>query len=252
MQARQAIGAGFLSTLPARGATRAAIRTRKLPEFLSTLPARGATTVQGVEPGTDPISIHAPREGSDRQPRLGHHRGTNFYPRSPRGERRAGTQTAPPPSYFYPRSPRGERRDAAKVATNYITISIHAPREGSDAKTAFRMSASGISIHAPREGSDLERQAATFWQSKNFYPRSPRGERPVPLPPAAAAPNFYPRSPRGERPGPTLAGRAFSEFLSTLPARGATRPYSGSAKIIRISIHAPREGSDRFGNNAES
>ena len=55
--------------------------------FLSTLPARGATG--GVQHmGAHPaISIHAPREGSD--PQSGRIRCpiSNFYPRSPRGER---------------------------------------------------------------------------------------------------------------------------------------------------------------------
>ena len=56
------------------------------------------------------ISIHAPREGSDRRRyrSLRFHR--NFNPRSPRGERP-----------FLPSS----RRVA-------LLISIHAPREGSD------------------------------------------------------------------------------------------------------------------------
>ena len=101
-----------------------------------------------------------------------------------------------------------------------------------------------ISIHAPREGSDSS--GSTLWEMLlHFYPRSPRGERPdiwwvgdysdkflSTLPARGAtrlrrtsssAPGyFYPRSPRGERPG---AGRQ--------------HPYHH-----RISIHAPREGSD--------
>ena len=34
------------------------------------------------------------------------------------------------------------------------------------------------------------------------------------------------------------------QFLSTLPARGATRQNAGNVTAVRISIHAPREGSD--------
>ena len=34
------------------------------------------------------------------------------------------------------------------------------------------------------------------------------------------------------------------EFLSTLPARGATQVLALTAGIMVISIHAPREGSD--------
>ena len=58
--------ATFLSTLPARGATKTIVDTLYNGVFLSTLPARGAT---------DGYSIQ-----------LLEHR--DFYPRSPRGERR--------------------------------------------------------------------------------------------------------------------------------------------------------------------
>ena len=123
--------------------------------FLSTLPARGAT----LFPVAVPIAW------------------LNFYPRSPRGER---------------------RRDRRFFAVRCI-ISIHAPREGSDlyhphihliaavflstlpargataSVEAFQRAAK-ISIHAPREGSDAvgcPRHRLELY----FYPRSPRGER---------------------------------------------------------------------------
>ena len=57
----------FLSTLPARGATLTCLRKSPLiPAFLSTLPARGATSADLLQKGFL----------------------ENFYPRSPRGERR--------------------------------------------------------------------------------------------------------------------------------------------------------------------
>ena len=58
----------FLSTLPARGATQSTRRPRprKRP-FLSTLPARGATADFPCSRLKHHISIHAPREGSDRK-----------------------------------------------------------------------------------------------------------------------------------------------------------------------------------------
>ena len=62
------------------------------------------------------------------------------------------------PMDFYPRSPRGERRAHDVPAAVVFAISIHAPREGSD--VLLLMVCNGrfqISIHAPREGSDLER-----------------------------------------------------------------------------------------------
>ena len=79
-----------------------------------------------------------------------------------------------------------------------------------------------ISIHAPREGSDTKSRNEV---NKNAH--------------------FYPRSPRGERLGAVQIIHHVAEFLSTLPARGATRPDRPGCRRRRISIHAPREGSDR-------
>ena len=100
-------------------------------------------------------------------------------------------------------------------------ISIHAPREGSDHFRAVDEAVRWISIHAPREGSDGETRA-TGSPPANFYPRSPRGERP------------YYRQPQ----------HRLSRFLSTLPARGATHFRAVDEAVRWISIHAPREGSD--------
>ena len=124
-------------------------------------------------------------------------------------------------------------------------ISIHAPREGSDTTVKDAAQIINISIHAPREGSDqwtdgqyyaitaeflstLPARGATQLicvspgGKDDFYPRSPRGERPVAFKILNVPFNFYPRSPRGERQAmpPRLDDR--EEFLSTLPARGAT------------------------------
>ena len=82
-----------------------------ISRFLSTLPARGATWRWGFRPG----------------------KACYFYPRSPRGERRALMHsTGSSRSNFYPRSPRGERPAAVRHGYGGDGISIHAPREGSD------------------------------------------------------------------------------------------------------------------------
>ena len=128
----------FLSTLPARGATTRSWRTftpsyfyprsprgERLADhvddedkgvtFLSTLPARGATVRRRDGGHLGPISIHAPREGSDPDRR----------------------RTEPQRQHFYPRSPRGERRGLQVIYPNINAISIHAPREGSDPSGAM-------------------------------------------------------------------------------------------------------------------
>ena len=215
--------------------------------FLSTLPARGATLPADPQWDAGPISIHAPREGSDGRRRAPRPAGRYFYPRSPRGERPiwvwalSGSFNFYPRSprgerqlaammvssfylYFYPRSPRGERPVARGLRVFYHRISIHAPREGSDICLRYCASPSTISIHAPREGSD---------------PGHPHF--------GGQHPDFYPRSPRGERRPPARTTSSGSIFLSTLPARGATSWLGGAGADATISIHAPREGSDRPG-----
>src|SRR5690606_11921632 len=79
-----------------------------------------------------------------------------------------------------------------------------------------------ISIHAPRVGSD-RLVAAGRRGRPHFNPRSPRGERPGPTSEVEYVPtHFNPRSPRGERLHVVLCTQSPS----------------------KISIHAPRVGSD--------
>ena len=126
--------------------------------------------------------------------------------------------------HFNPRSPRGERLQLSPALRTPAAISIHAPREGSDAQlSGIGIGHGAISIHAPREGSDdvTHLSAALLI---DFNPRSPRGERHRVKLFAPQYADFNPRSPRGERPLPRGNGRHTSA----------------------ISIHAPREGSDRL------
>ena len=123
-------------------------------------------------------------------------------------------------------------------------ISIHAPRVGSDPKksttpwmtprfqstlpvwgaTVYTNSTQIymiISIHAPRVGSDGARH-----------------------PHRAGHHNFNPRSPCGERPATPATLTAPCAFQSTLPVWGATDTRTPASTARRISIHAPRVGSD--------
>ena len=168
----------FLSTLPARGATATSRDSGACGAISIHAPREGSDLLQETDgtfvfvisihaprEGSDAlrtfqfmakeISIHAPREGSDSRTTCPAVERQNFYPRSPRGERRAfqaterraalflstlpargatlpGARPRRPQTHFYPRSPRGER-----------------PYSGSNCTP-------------PRT---------------HFYPRSPRGER---------------------------------------------------------------------------
>ena len=126
-----------------------------------------------------------------------------------------------------------------------------------------------ISIHALLAESDPPLRWS-LTPRRNFYPRSPCGERRLFQGPFSPKENFYPRSPCGERPKPRAACRDRAEFLSTLSLRRATdRILSPPPQIfdfyprspcgerrggglrhavhIRISIHALLAESDRAG-----
>ena len=145
------------------------------------------------------ISIHAPREGSDLSGTMSIDCERDFYPRSPRGERRANPNPCRTSSNFYPRSPRGER--LCNVSGQWAPLDFY-PR-------------------SPR--GERRMTTATIQHSSYFYPRSPRGERhDTGSPPMLPGSHFYPRSPRGERHAKQFGFEEVAKFLSTLPARGAT------------------------------
>ena len=171
-----------------------------------------------------------------------------------------------------------------------MEISIHALREeGDDLGSVVSAAIIAISIHALREEGDsfvIERgkgglkflstpsaRRATRYNNRmprragDFYPRPPRGGRPVhPQQPLwareisihalreegdglnafriTAASYFYPRPPRGGRQVIDQTTGEVKEFLSTPSARRATalECFNGSRKII--SIHALREEGD--------
>ena len=170
--------------------------------FLSTLPARGATATTPLTEGVTPISIHAPREGSDG-PRLTTCASSSlyFYPRSPRGERPAKTPIGSTCcGNFYPRSPRGERRGAAYGPAFYDLFLSTLPARGATPPPM-----------------------RTWRPPSNFYPRSPRGERHVPALLLIQVGDISIHAPReGSDLSEREQGIIQELFLSTLPVRGAT------------------------------
>ena len=172
----------FQSTLPARGATllgatamprrhyfnpRSPHGERHVSDdgkidnliFQSTLPARGATLRHmSFEPRQFLISIHAPRTGSDVP-----------------SERCIWI-----PARFQSTLPaRGATLFKGSLAPT-LGISIHAPRTGSDKDANWLARLVKISIHAPRTGSDFSAPSIVLRRAY-FNPRSPHGERLVPI-----------------------------------------------------------------------
>ena len=148
----------------------------------------------------------------------------DFYPRSPRGERRASNPSFSDYSYdFYPRSPRGERRDH-RIRREYSLV---------------------ISIHAPREGSDQQPRSVALrpWY---FYPRSPRGERPGFLTGSFTFLQIF-LSTLPARGATYKGSEAYRKAVISIHApREGSDPigHLPNKSLMVISIHAPREGSD--------
>ena len=212
----------FQSTLPARGATGLRTTWTMRCRFQSTLPARGATPMRVRDRRMVCISIHAPRTGSDSHSLCTIRARRHFNPRSPHGERHGDSFQRSQPYKFQSTLPARGATNLFFEAIRIIKISIHAPRTGSDG-----LGVTGFSL------------------ARNFNPRSPHGERPATDGNCTTiAKHFNPRSPHGERLEHPPTYGVDCRFQSTLPARGATTTETKSRAYMRISIHAPRTGSD--------
>ena len=196
------------------------------------------------------ISIHAPRTGSDAELAFVAQLGKISI-----------------------HAPRTGSDLALDIDDDVDFISIHAPRTGSDLTYSTSPAIRKISIHAPRTGSDTASLLATdgvitfqstlpargATSSFKCFPISGKFQSTLPARGATSWYGYYyaiddyfnPRSPHGERPNllqyspeierisihaprtgsDVLRGRHGSviiSFQSTLPARGATKPYSPS------------------------
>ena len=169
-----------------------------------------------------PISIHAPRTGSDQSLALWQARLHNFNPRSPHGERLVDfIHLHAASGDFNPRSPHGERHTRRPQIINNGKFQSTLPARGATRQRVTPPNAKGnfnprsphgerlktiycstlslsISIHAPRTGSDCRRIPAPT-RRRYFNPRSPHGERLFIVSFLRLLIYFNPRSPHGER-----------------------------------------------------
>ena len=146
----------------------------------------------------------------------------HFYPRSPRGERLTTNGSISGDYEFLSTLPARGATTRKPDGEGGYTISIHAPREGSDFCLTNYDTTMEISIHAPREGSDMPAKCSCIGSNGFLSTLPARGATRRRWTGCPVRPNFYPRSPRGER-------HACKMLLY---------------RVKRISIHAPREGSD--------
>ena len=206
-----------------RRATPATRRHDQNNVFLSTLSLRRAT--EDANNSTNANLHFYPRSPCGERPYDGLIASANFchfYPRSPCGERHAASITPAASRNFYPRSPCGERQlhinRAAKTVIFLSTLSLRRATGQKNLEYRYLL----ISIHALLAESDPTAKNRST-RSKNFYPRSPCGER---------------------RSGHDLGGRVIQGFLSTLSLRRATLYYFACPFLSFISIHALLAESD--------
>ena len=169
--------------------------------FLSTPSARRATSAKfRLSPSLKNFYPRPPRGGRlTPQPKMTVK--ADFYPRPPRGGRRREVRIFQRWYQISIHALREEGDKIAKVDGTAIKISIHALREEGDVwaadcekvvieflstpsarratgRTVFRARNRWISIHALREEGDRPSQTCCSC-SANFYPRPPRGGRPI-------------------------------------------------------------------------
>ena len=168
-------------------------------KFQSTLPARGATARTPALAPCEPISIHAPRTGSDESVFRGDSYYKDFNPRSPHGERRSGRDGLLVGKEFQSTLPaRGATSDRWQLYHNCKAFQSTLPARGATRASSHLRRGLPISIHAPRTGSDNNGDEEPCVHA-HFNPRSPHGERRTSATTPPHTRHFNPRSPHGER-----------------------------------------------------
>ena len=207
------------------------------------------------------ISIHTPLAGSDRLLVQLVLLGGHFNPHSPCGERPKDVRVELPDGKISIHTPLAGSDPIRRQQHPKRHISIHTPLAGSDCgvEPLWRV-AYPISIHTPLAGSDVRTQVQSQHQ-KYFNPHSPCGERLEYQRKDMIHVYFNPHSPCGERHAARdsrfeqvisihtpLAGSDdlaiskplwWTQFQSTLPLRGATRPRLLHPKQNNFNPHSP-------------
>ena len=145
----------------------------------------------------------------------------NFNPRSRMGSDIASFYICASFDIFQSTLPHGERPSAYYRQDIHRNFNPRPPAWGATGNAGEYDIQQFISIHAPRMGSD-DAEVENQGKSHHFNPRPPHGER------------------LSVRSRPITA----FTFQSTLPAWGATTYDYSDGYLTKISIHAPRMGSD--------
>ena len=195
------------------------------PIFLSTPSARRATHRWPHRDVRRGISIHALREEGDI----------------------LGASIPWVTLYFYPRPPRGGRLgDSEALVSGIQFLSTPSARRATRQRIYRRGSDEFLSTPSARRATlKLTKLRAT---PLHFYPRPPRGGRPLSVP--ASMPTllyFYPRPPRGGRLPDGTGTQSAIQFLSTPSARRATVQSSTLSQSWQYFYPRPPRGGRHTG-----
>ena len=200
--------------------------------FQSTLPGWGATDLVLRVGQFEPISIHAPRMGSDSATRLGSTSRQNFNPRSPDGERLCGDVSGVP----------------------VFSISIHAPRMGSDpVKSRSQQNLEAFQSTLPGWGATL-RGVVPYLTCYTFQSTLPGwGATIESTGNATDVMIFQSTLPGwGATHNSSLGMVANSQFQSTLPGWGATEARHPTRSPVRYFNPRSPDGERRFARECRS
>ena len=192
------------------------------------------------------ISIHALREEGDRHTPNSEHGLDDFYPRPPRGGRRAS-----PVAFLslltFLSTPSARRATSIRQAfgMNFEFLSTPSARRATFAHSTVPNDAIFLSTPSARRATSISMSFAKAFL--HFYPRPPRGGRQnCAPPPCLPSRYFYPRPPRGGRRQVPEVNVSGMKFLAPPSARRATLALCHRGPVRQISIHALREEGDRL------
>ena len=235
----------FLSTPSARRAThRRPAPGSRGSDFYPRPPRGGRPPARSDPRSGSRISIHALREEGDPGCKMAAASSWAFLS-TPSARRATMKWDGSNNDYKFLSTPSARRATSSRdFLYSSMSISIHALREEGDlaaiCSTAPRFT---ISIHALREEGDVTLRYAVWGFFISIHALREEGDRCFACCGYIIA-YFYPRPPRGGRPIPILHGSAAVIFLSTPSARRATSSRDFLYSSMSISIHALREEGD--------
>ena len=166
-----------------------------------------------------------------------------FYPRPPRGGRRAEERWADRVADFYPRPPRGGRRSVCSGRVRPLLF-LSTPSARRATVRARLFCSYGRFLSTPSARRATGDRTVLLINVVDFYPRPPRGGRPLALVQRSVLPKFLstPSARRATGRGVDPLGR--SEISIHALREEGDAPMCRSRLCAPISIHALREEGD--------